>query len=66
MYSYRIGNSYIKIDWLVVQNKEDIADFVIFSGNEKLERNDYFKLVPYNLRSQTIKNTSIKVNQQNK
>lgn len=60
---YRIGSSYIKIDWLVVQNKEDIADFVIFGGHGKPEEErNYYKLVPYNLRSQTIRNAFVKVN----
>lgn len=54
---FRSGKHFIKIDWLVLQNKEDIADFVIFSGGNKLEENSPSKLVPYNLRSQTVKNT---------
>lgn len=61
MIDYRSGSSYIKIDWLVLQNKEDIADFIIFTGGNKLEERNSSKLVPYNLRSQTIKNSFIKV-----
>lgn len=51
----------MKIDWLVLQNKEDIADFVIFSSGNKLDERISSKLVPYNLRSQTIKTDFIKV-----
>jgi len=58
---FRTGSSYIKIDWFVLQNKEDIADFVIFTGGSKLEERSSSRLVPYNLRSQTIKAAFIKV-----
>uniref|UniRef100_A0A2S2R5K6 Chaoptin n=1 Tax=Sipha flava TaxID=143950 RepID=A0A2S2R5K6_9HEMI len=54
------GSGYIKIDWLVLQNKEDIADFIIFTGGNKLEERNSSKLIPYNLRSQTIKNSFIR------
>lgn len=57
----RSGSSYIKIDWLVLQNKEDIADFIIYSGDNKSEERSSSKLVPYNLRSQTIRNNFLKV-----
>ncbi|XP_026815822.1 chaoptin-like [Rhopalosiphum maidis] len=56
----RSGSSYIKIDWFVLQNKEDIADFVIFTGGNKLEERSSSRLIPYNLRSQTIKAAFIK------
>uniref|UniRef100_A0A2S2N8U2 Immunoglobulin superfamily containing leucine-rich repeat protein 2 n=1 Tax=Schizaphis graminum TaxID=13262 RepID=A0A2S2N8U2_SCHGA len=56
----RSGSSYIKIDWFVLQNKEDIADFVIFTSGNKLEERSSSRLVPYNLRSQTIKAAFIK------
>lgn len=58
---FRSRNNYLKIDWLVLQNKEDIADFVIFSAGNKLDERISSKLVPYNLRSQTIKTDFIKV-----
>jgi len=45
----------------VLQNKEDIADFVIFTGGYKLEERSFSRLVPYNLRSQTIKAAFLKV-----
>lgn len=45
----------------MLQNKEDIADFVIFTGGNKLEERSSSRLVPYNLRSQTIKAAFIKV-----
>lgn len=45
----------------MLQNKEDIADFVIFTGGSKLEERSSSRLVPYNLRSQTIKAAFIKV-----
>ncbi|XP_050439499.1 toll-like receptor 6 [Adelges cooleyi] len=56
----KAGNKYLKIDWLVLQNKEDIADFVIFSGGTKVEERSYSKQVPYNFRSQTIRPTFVK------
>lgn len=48
----------------MLKNKEDIADFIIFSGDNKSEERSYSKWVPYNLRSQTIRNNIIKVEQQ--
>ncbi|XP_050530520.1 chaoptin isoform X1 [Daktulosphaira vitifoliae] len=56
----KIGSSNLKIDWLVLQNKEDIADFIIFSGSSKTGERSFSKYVPYNLRSQTIRPIFIK------
>lgn len=61
LYDFRSGSSHIKIDWFVLQNKEDIADFIIFTGGNKLEERSSSKLVPYNLRSQTVKTSFVKV-----
>lgn len=54
------GSSYIKIEWIVLQNKEDIADFIIFSSDNKLQERSSSRLVPYNVRSQTIKSDFVK------
>lgn len=61
MLYFRSGSSHTKIDWIVLQNKEDIAEFEIISFNNKLDERNYSKIVPYNLRSQTIRNENIKV-----
>jgi len=45
----------------VLQNKEDIADFVIFSSDNKLQERSFSRLVPYNVRSQTIRSDFVKV-----
>lgn len=44
----------------MLQNKEDIADFVIYSGNNDADEKSQ-KMVPYNLRSQTLKNSFTQV-----
>lgn len=61
VYYFRSGSSFIKIDWFVLQNKEDIADFIVFSSDEKQMEKISSKLVPYNLRSLTVKNSFFKV-----
>lgn len=60
----RSGSNYIQIEWLVSQNKEDIADFVIFSSDDKLKERISYKLVHYNSRSLTIRNDFVKVKYQ--